>query len=173
MDGVITSWNQSAERIFGYSAEEAVGQQISMLHPAGREDERLDTLECLKRGETINAYDAVRKRKDGQNIDVSVAISPIFDPRGDLVRSSKVIRDITERKRLETELEVSRAQAVSSARLSALGMMAGSIAHEINNPLGVIHASAGDLLEMAETGTVPLAALESTTTRIKRTADPH
>jgi PAS domain S-box-containing protein len=170
MNGVITSWNQSAERIFGYSAQEAVGQHISMLHPCGREDERLDTLECLKRGETINAYDAVRRRKDGQNIDVSVTISPIFDPLGNLVGSSKVMRDITERKRLEGELEVSRAQAVSSARLSALGMMAGSIAHEINNPLGVIHASASDLLEMAETGTVPRAALERTATRIKRTA---
>lgn len=113
----------------------------------------------------------MRRRKDGQNIDVSVTISPIFDPLGNLVGSSKVMRDITERKRLETELEISKAQAVSSARLSALGMMAGSMAHEINNPLGVIHASASDLLEMAETGTVALPALERITTRIKRTAD--
>ena len=171
MDGVITSWNQSAERIFGYSAEEAVGQPISMLHPAGREDERLDTLECLNRGETINAYDAVRTRKDGQDFDVSVTISPIFDPLGNLVGSSKVVRDITERKRLEAELEVSRVQAVASARLSALGLMAGSIAHEINNPLGVIHASASDLVEMAQAGTVPLATLERASSRIKRTAD--
>lgn len=171
MEGMITSWNQSAERIFGYSAQEAVGQPISMLHPFGREDEKLDTLESLNRGETINAYDAIRRRKDGRNIEVSVTISPIFDPLGNLVGSSKVARDITERKQMEAELEVSRAQAMSSARLSALGMMAGSIAHEINNPLGVIHASASDLMEMAETGTVPLAALERASTRIKRTAD--
>jgi PAS domain S-box-containing protein len=171
MDGVITSWNRSAERIFGYSAEEAVGKPISMLHPPGREDDRLDTLERLNRGESINAYDAVRRRKDGHNIDVSVTISPIFDPLGNLVGSSKVMRDITERKRLEAELEVSRAQAMSSARLSALGMMAGSIAHEINNPLGVIHASASDLMEMAETGNVPLAMLQRSSARIKRTAD--
>jgi PAS domain S-box-containing protein len=171
MDGIITSWNRSAERIFGYPAREAVGKPISMLHPAGREDEKLDTLESLKRGETINAYDAIRRRKDGENIDVSVTISPIFDPLGNLVGSSKVMRDITERKRLQTELENSRAQAVSTARLSALGMMAGSIAHEINNPLGVIHASASDLMEMAEMGSVPLPALQRTSTRIKRTAD--
>ncbi len=171
MDGVITSWNQSAERIFDYSAQEAIGEPISMLLPPGSEDEELDILDCLKKGETTNPYDAVRRRKDGRKIEVSVIISPIFDPLGNLVGASKVARDITERKRMETELEVSRAQAVSSARLSALGMMAGSIAHEINNPLGVIHASVSDLMEMAETGTVPLTALESATIRIKRTAN--
>jgi C4-dicarboxylate-specific signal transduction histidine kinase len=113
----------------------------------------------------------VRRRKDGRNIEVSVIISPIFDPLGNLVGASKVARDVTDRKRMETELEISRAQAVSSARLSALGMMAGSIAHEINNPIGVIHASVSDLIEMAETGTVPLTALESASRRIQRTAN--
>jgi PAS domain S-box-containing protein len=171
MEGVITSWNQSAERIFNYSAREAIGKPISMLLPPGSEDQELDILGCLKRGETINPYDAVRRRKDGRNIEVSVIISPIFDPLGNLVGASKVARDVTDRKRMETELEISRAQAVSSARLSALGMMAGSIAHEINNPIGVIHASVSDLIEMAETGTVPLTALESASRRIQRTAN--
>ena len=171
LDGVITSWNQSAERIFGYSALEAIGKPISMLYLTGREEEELETLGRLERGETISTSDAVLMRKDGRNIEVSVSISPIFDPLGNLVGASKVARDITERRRMETELEVSRGQAVSSARLSALGMMAGSIAHEINNPVGVIHASASDLMEMAEAGTVPLAALERTSARIKRTAD--
>jgi C4-dicarboxylate-specific signal transduction histidine kinase len=142
-----------------------------MLHPAGRQEEEMEILGRLEKGETVNTGDALRRRKDGQDIEVSVIMSPIFDPLGHLVGASKVARDITERRRMETELEVSRAQAVSSARLSALGMMAGSIAHEINNPVGVIHASASDLLEMAETGTVPLEALERATTRIKRTAD--
>src|SRR5258708_3965394 len=98
-------------------------------------------------------------------------MSPIFDPLGNLVGASKVARDITDRKQLETELEVRRAQAVASARLSALGMMAAGIAHEINNPLAVIHASASDLMDMAETGTVPLKALEAASTRIRQTAD--
>jgi PAS domain S-box-containing protein len=169
VEGVITSWNQSAERIFGYSALEAIGKPISMLLPPGKEDE--DLLGSLKRGETINAYDAVRTRKDGRNIEVSVSMSPIFDPLGNLVGASKVARDITDRKQMETELEVRRAQAVASARLSALGMMAAGIAHEINNPLAVIHASASDLMDMAETGTVPLKALEAASTRIKQTAD--
>src|SRR5258708_14909894 len=141
------------------------------MNPKGKEEEELVLLGSLKRGETTNAYDAVRTRKDGQNIDVSVSMSPIFDPLGNLVGASKVARDITDRKQMETELEVRRAQAVASARLSALGMMAAGIAHEINNPLAVIHASASDLMEMAETGTVPLKALEAASTRIRQTAD--
>ena len=171
MEGVITSWNRSAERIFGYSAKEALGKPISMLLPSAGAEKELDILGSLKRGETINAYDAVRTRKDGRNIEVSITMSPIFDPLGNLVGASKVARDISDRKALETELEVRRAQAVASARLSALGMMAAGIAHEINNPLAVIHASASDLLDMAETGDVPLKALQTASTRIKLTAD--
>jgi PAS domain S-box-containing protein len=170
LDGIITSWNRSAERIFGYSADEAIGKPISMLFPAGQEIEAADVLDRLKRGETINAHDAVRTRKDGRNIDVSVAISPIVDPLGNLVGVSNVARDVTELKQMKTELEIRRAQAVSSARLSELGMMAGSIAHEINNPLAVIHATASDLLEMAEAGDAPLTAVKVASFRIKRTA---
>jgi PAS domain S-box-containing protein len=170
LDGIVCSWNQSAERIFGYSAEEAIGKPLSMLYPAGSEAEELDIQARLDRGETISAHDAVRRRKDGQNIDVSVSISPIFDPLGNLIGASKVARDITERKQLEAELEVRRAQAMVSARLSELGMMAGSIAHEINNPLAVIHASASDILEMIETGDVRMKELGTASERIKRTA---
>ncbi len=169
--GTICSWNKSAERLFGYSADEAIGKPVEMLYPPGNADEELQISERLKMAETIDAYDAVRRRRDGHDINVSVSISPIFDPLGNLVGASKVVRDITARKQLESELEVRREQAMVSARLSELGMMAGSIAHEINNPLAVIHASASDLLEMAETGTVPVKELEIASARIKRTAD--
>jgi len=296
LGGIITSWNQSAERMFGYSAQEAIGKSMSMLLPPGQEEEEADILRRLKRGETIRAYDAVRKHKDGRDIDVSVTVSPIYDPMGNLVGASKVarditerkrtgkalqvseiryrrlfetaqdgilildfatgqvvdvnqflidmlgyshgelagkkiweigpvkdilasrstfadlqakgivryedlpletkdgrrievefvsnvytvegeqviqynIRDITDRKRIEAELEVARARAVASDRLSALGMMAGNIAHEVNNPLAIIHASASDLLEMAEAGQVSIEDLEKASTRIKLTAD--
>jgi PAS domain S-box-containing protein len=171
LGGIITSWNRSAERIFGYSVEEAIGKPISMLFPAGKEVEAADVLKRLRKGETISAHDTMRRRKDGHNIDVSVAISPIFDPLGNLVGASKVARDVTELKQMKTELEIRRAQAVSSARLSELGMMAGSIAHEINNPLAVVHATASDLLEMAEAGNVPLEAVQVASARIKRTAN--
>jgi PAS domain S-box-containing protein len=122
LDGAISSWNQSAERIFGYSAVEAIGQPISILLPSGRAHEDANVVDLLKRGETIHAHDAVRRRKDRQNIDVSVMFSPIYDPLGNLVGASKVVRDITERKQSETELETRRAQAVTSAHLSELGM---------------------------------------------------
>ena len=296
LDGVITNWNQSAQRIFGYSAEEVIGKPMSMLFPPGREEEESHILGRLKRAESIQAYDTLRRRKDGRDLDVSVTISPIFDPIGNLVGASQAarditerkrtenalqvsetryrrlfetaqdgilildfataqvmdvnqflidllgyshaeltgkklweigpvkdilasrsafadlqttgvvryedlpletkdgrriqvefvssvytvdrqqviqcnIRDITERKRIERELEISRAQAVSSAHLSALGLMAGNIAHEINNPLAVVHASASNLLEMAEAGTVPLTELQNASTRIKHTAN--
>jgi PAS domain S-box-containing protein len=171
LDGIITSWNRSAERMFGYSVGEAIGKPISMLFPAGQEMEAADALDRLKRGETISTHDAVRVRKDGRNIDVSVTISPVFDPLGNLLGASNVARDVTELKQMKTELEIRRAQAVLSARLSELGMMAGSIAHEINNPLAVIHATASDLLEMAEAGDVPLEAVEVAGARIKRTAN--
>jgi PAS domain S-box-containing protein len=170
LDGVIFSWNHSAERIFGYSEAEAVGRPASMLYPTGVDEDHLDVLERLKRGETIATYDAVCRRKDVCYIDVSVAHSPIFDPQGNLVGSSKVVRDTTEYKQMKSELEIRRAEAVSSARLAELGMMAGSIAHEINNPLAVIHASASDLLEMAEAGSVFLEEVELSSRRIKRTA---
>jgi len=171
LDGVITSWNCSAQRIFGYSAQEAIGKPIAFLLPAAGEHEESDIRSRLKGGKTFHAQDAVRRRKDGQNVHVSITISPIFDPMGNLVGASQVARDITERKQMEQELEISRAQAVSSAHLSALGMMAGNIAHEINNPLAIIHASASDLLELAEGASVPLAALRSASTRIKQTAN--
>src|SRR5258708_36815680 len=143
MEGVITSWNQSAERIFGYSPQEAIGKPISMLLPPGKEEEELDLLGSLKRGETTNAYDAVRTRKDGQNIDVSVSMSPIFDPLGNLVGASKVARDITDRKQMETELEVRLAQAVASARLLALGVVVPCIPARIGNPFALVQATAG------------------------------
>jgi len=96
MEGVSTSWNRRAERIFGYSAKEAIGKPISMLLPPAGSDEELNSLGSLKRGETINAYDAVRMRKDGRNVEVSITMSPIFDPLGNLVGASKVARDISD-----------------------------------------------------------------------------
>src|SRR5260370_7321819 len=78
MEGVITSWNRSAERIFGYSAKEAIGKPISMLLPPTRADEELDILGSLKRGETINAYDVLLTRKHARNFDASLPMSPIF-----------------------------------------------------------------------------------------------
>ncbi len=106
------------------------------------------------------------RRKDGTEVPVEISLSPLRTEHGLLICS--VIRDITARKELEAQLETSRMQVVSSARLSALGMMAGGIAHEINNPLGIIHAYASNLLDMARDGEISLPELESTSATSKR-----
>jgi len=165
--------NAQTERIFGYRREELLGQEIELLvperfrghHPAQR---RSFSAEDRSRpmGIGLQLYG---RRKDGTDVPVEISLSPLRTEHGILICS--VIRDITARKELEAQLEASRMQVVSSARLSALGMMAGGLAHEINNPLGIIHAYASNLLEMARDGQISMPVLESTSAHIKETAE--
>jgi PAS domain S-box-containing protein len=109
LDGVIINWNKAAERIFGYAAEEAIGQHITLIVPPDRLDEEANILASIRRGQRIDHFETVRKCKDGSLLDVAVTISPVRDARGCVIGASKVARDITERKRLalllqETEL---------------------------------------------------------------------
>jgi PAS domain S-box-containing protein len=104
LDGIITSWNKSAEHLFGYSPEEAIGQHISFIIPADRRDEEVMILGRLRRGERIEHFDTVRVRKDGTLIDISVTISPVRDAAGRVIGASKVARDITERRQTEQAL---------------------------------------------------------------------
>jgi PAS domain S-box-containing protein len=98
LNGIISSWNQGAERMFGYTAGEAIGKSITMLIPRGRPNEAPGIIERIKRGEKIDHYETVRVRKDGSLIDISLTISPIRDAAGTVVGASKIARDITERK---------------------------------------------------------------------------
>jgi len=109
LDGTITSWNPGAERLFGYSCSEAVGESMRMLLPEERANEESDILARIGRGERVDHFETVRVRKDGTKIDVSVTISPIKDSRGAIVGASKIARDITERKRAEDALKRSLA----------------------------------------------------------------
>jgi PAS domain S-box-containing protein len=104
IDGIITSWNKSAERIFGYSPEEAVGQPITLLIPRDRHDEEREILTRIKRGERIDHYETVRQRKDGSLIFVSITVSPVKDAEGKIVGASKIARDITEQKRSQEQI---------------------------------------------------------------------
>jgi PAS domain S-box-containing protein len=104
LDGQITSWNRGAERVFGYSREEIIGKHVSILIPKDRENEEPAILDKIRRGESVEHYETVRRRKDGKLIHISVTVSPIRDPDGKIIGASKVARDITERKRLETEI---------------------------------------------------------------------
>src|SRR5581483_1767422 len=103
LDGMITSWNPGAEKVFGYSAPEVIGKPVLILIPPDHQNEEPWILERLRKGERIEHYETVRKRKDGALIDISLTVSPVKDPQGRIVGASKIARDITRRKRLETE----------------------------------------------------------------------
>ncbi len=131
LDGLIRSWNVGAERIYGYSAEEAVGRPLHMLFPPDRLDEFPRILTAVKRGESLADYETVRLRKDGKKISVSLTDSPMRGDEGKITGLSSIARDITERKRLEEEL-------LQSQKMDAVGRLAGGIAHDFNNILTAI-----------------------------------
>jgi len=110
LDGTITSWNPAAERLYGWTAAEAVGRPISLLVPPNRREELAGTMDRLRRGERVRHHETVRVRRDGSRVDVSLTISPVRDASGQLVGVSKIARDITERKRWEEALRRSEEQ---------------------------------------------------------------
>jgi PAS domain S-box-containing protein len=104
LNGIITDWNQSAERIFGYKPKEIIGKSVLTLIPKDRQDEEARILKKIRRGKSLDHYETVRRRKDGQLIDVSLTISPIKGPNGEIVGVSKIARDITNQKQTERRL---------------------------------------------------------------------
>lgn len=161
LNGIVRSWNAGAEQLFGYTGQEAIGQSISMLIPPDHADEEPSILARIRRGERVEHYETIRRRKDGTLVDVSLTVSPIFDEQGQVLGASKIARDITDRKRAEQERreldERERALAISAAlreteaelarvmRALTVGELATSIAHEVNQPLAAIvtNAAAG------------------------------
>ena len=99
LDGIITSWNKGAEQLFGYTADEAVGSPVMMLIPMDRQDQEIAILDRSKRGERIHHYETVRQRKDGSLVEISLAVSPIYTPKGKIIGASKIARDISDRKK--------------------------------------------------------------------------
>ncbi len=131
LDGVITSWNHGAQQLYGYSEEEVLGRQISILMPQDRSDELPDILERLRNGESIEPFETLRVRKDGTVIPVLLKVSPLKDVKGDIVGASSFAHDITERKLAQDAL-------IRSEKLAAAGRLAATIAHEVNNPLEAV-----------------------------------
>ena len=138
LDGVITSWNKGAERLFGYAAEEAVGQNITLIIPPGRRDEERTIVEQLARGERVDYFETVRMRKDGSLLDVSLTISPMKDVSGRVVGASKLARDITERKRAEEALRQAQTDLAHASRLTTMGEFTASLAHEVKQPIAAV-----------------------------------
>lgn len=138
LDGTILTWNPAAQQLFGYTAEEMVGQPVTILFPADRLDEEKKILARIRAGERIRHYETVRLKKGGEEIDVSLSISPIRDHTGAIVGASKILRDITAQKRSLARVEQLQAELLHLSRLSAMGQMAATLAHELNQPLSAI-----------------------------------
>jgi PAS domain S-box-containing protein len=166
LDGIISSWNKGAERLYGYSAEEVVGLSIAILAPSDSDD-LTSILERLRRGESIDQLETRRMTKEGTQVMVSLTISPIKNSAGQVVGASTIARDVTERKQAEkalketnqhlkqamqalqektNELTSTTQQLWQASKLATMGELAASIAHELNNPLATVGLRAESLL---------------------------
>jgi PAS domain S-box-containing protein len=140
LDGIVTSWNRGAEQLFGYAAEEAIGQHIKLIVPHDRQHEEATILDRLRRGERIEHFETVRVRKDGTTLDISLTISPVKDAAGRVIGASKVARDITERKQTAKALKESEL----AARLLRLqDEERRRIARELHDGVGQLLAAMG------------------------------
>ena len=124
LTGIITSWNKAAENIFGYTAEEIVGQSILLLIPDDRKDEETVILEKISSGEKIEHFQTIRVAKDGRQLDVSLTVSPIKSSDGRVIGASKILRDITEQKRAEAKLR-EETEVVETINRIGVGLSAG------------------------------------------------
>ncbi|HVP63758.1 MAG TPA: PAS domain S-box protein [candidate division Zixibacteria bacterium] len=128
LDGIIMSWNSSAERLFGYKPEEIIGHSVMRLIPPELHYEEPEIIAKLRRGERIQHFETRRMHKDGHILDISLTVSPVKDSQGRIIGASKIVRDISDRKAAERAL-------IEREKLAAAGRLAATLAHEVNNPL--------------------------------------
>ncbi len=131
LNGIVASWNHGAERMFGYKAEEIIGRPITLIIPPELQVDEPRILAKMRAGERIEHFETVRIRKNGERINVSLTVSPIRDQRGTIIGVAKIVRDITQQKKLEEALR-------TSEKLTSVGRLAATVAHEINNPLEAV-----------------------------------
>jgi PAS domain S-box-containing protein len=138
LEGIITSWNRGAEHLFGYTAQEVIGRPVTMLMPPDRISEEPGILEQIRRGERIDHYETVRRRKDGALLDISLSLSPIVDRKGKVIGASKIARDVTRRKQIEAAL---RDEEHRKEEFIAM------VSHELRNPLAPMRNAVTLLLQ--------------------------
>jgi PAS domain S-box-containing protein len=131
LNGIITSWNSAATRLFGYSADEMIGSSILKLIPEHLHSDEKTILESIRAGRRVEHFETMRLAKSGQLLDVSLTVSPVKDDQGKVIGASKILRDISGRRRIEESL-------LQAEKIAATGRMAATIAHEINNPLEAV-----------------------------------
>ena len=149
LNGVIKSWNNGAERIFGYTAGEVIGKPVTTLIPAGLQDEEPEILERISRGERVDHYETVRQRKDGSLIDVSLTVSPVKNSHGKIIAASKIARDITERKRSEGQIAILAREAEHRAKNVLATVQATIHLTQSDTPEGLKQAIEGRIQALA------------------------
>jgi PAS domain S-box-containing protein len=162
LQGIVTSWNPGAERLFGYTAEEMIGQSITLLIPPDHYDDEPHILGKLQRGERIEHYETQRIRKDGRIVDISLSVSPVFDRKGKIVGASKIARDITEQRRIAAErdelLALEKAARADAERANRLkDEFLAILSHELRTPLTAIMGWTGILRKDQHGGLVDRA----------------